>query len=259
MIEIIKFIGAVIAALLTFAVAIFYILPLLFLGVKAAFFDLKKSIYESKVAKKNWEMHMQNRAPNSELSIANKKIAELEKQLKEQTNEIQSYCNSTSNIENDKLKNLSLDKIKKRLLLCETTLYLYKIPYNITEYYDALVETGKKHYNLYRSEEADDRQKKAMRDYHDIINRIQSIEITHKNGYNLLAFITTAANDNKTYSTTLTSCSCNDFKFNLKERSACKHMFALAYHTKVMRSYAYFHNPTKPMPRAKCWTFMFED
>ena len=259
MIETIKFIGAVIASLLTFAFAIFFLLPLLFLGVKAAFFDLKKSIYESKIAKENWEIHIQNRAPNSELSIANKKIAELEKQLKEQTDKLQSYHDHASTVENDKLTNTSLDKIKKRLSLCETTLCLYKIPYNITEYYDDLVETGKKHYSLYRSEEANDRRKKAINDYQNIINRIKSIEITHKNEYNLLAFITTAANENQTYSTTLTKCTCNDFKFNLKEQSACKHMFVLAYHTKVMSSYAYFHNPTKPMSRTKCWTFMFED
>lgn len=32
------------------------------------------------------------------------------------------------------------------------------------------------------------------------------------------------------YETTLTSCTCDDFKYNTKRKSACKHMFALALH-----------------------------
>ena len=48
------------------------------------------------------------------------------------------------------------------------------------------------------------------------------------------------------YTTSLTTCNCNDFRYTLKRQSACKHMFALALHLGLITEQGEFvENPDK--------------
>lgn len=46
------------------------------------------------------------------------------------------------------------------------------------------------------------------------------------------------------YETSLSDCTCDDFKHNLKKKSACKHMFALALHLNLITEQGEFNDTT---------------
>ena len=287
MIETIKFIGAVIASLLAFAVAIFYLLPVLFMGLRVAFFDLKKSIYESKIARKNWEEVWQSVDKNSALHAAKRDVVELKKKLNAQTDELTAYRENVPKIEKEnndltmqnreliqqeKDRSELLDRIVQKNLEFQIEIDALRAEnknlHNENEQLNKKISSSKKAKKtktLFWSTEQKEFYKsdrlKAVFDeqiQERFSSPIKEDEPPH------FAFVTIKPSNKvitkaiqkgketpSHYETTLRYCTCRDFNKNLKRKAPCKHILALALCVGIISPTGEFINTNPKIPESK--------
>lgn len=288
MLEIVEIIGKILATLFFTLVCCGLLLPVLFLGIKTVFFDLKKSIYQSKIAKKNWEEFCQSSNPNSDLYKAKMNIIDLKKQLKTQTDELTAYRENIPKIEQEN-NNLTMqnrlltqqDKDRSELLdrIAEKNIEIQaKIDSLIAEN-EALhneneqlnkklssTKKGKKSKTVFWSDEqkiffTPERLKAVFEE--QIPERFSTPIIKEENSLDYVSVTIRPSEKEKArarrkgqsipadYKTTLRTCSCDDFTYNLHGNSPCKHIFALALCVGIISPTGEFINTNPKIPESE--------
>lgn len=285
--EILDIIWKILGITFTTIASVFMVLPMLFLCVKAAFFDLRKSRYEGRIAKQQWEEHIQNLNPDSALFEARKNITELKKQLNNQTDELASYRENVPKIEKENydltMQNRSLTQQEK-----DRSELLDRIAQKNLEFQAEIDSLRAENKNLHNENEQLNKKlssaKKAkktktlfwsteQKEFYksDRLKAVFDEQIQERFSSPIqeappphFAFVTIKPSNKvitkaiqkgketpSHYETTLWHCTCRDFNKNLKRKAPCKHILALAICVGIISPTGEFINTNPKIPESE--------